>query len=75
MKLNITMAGRRFYRSSTDAWIFGICGGLAKHFGWDPKLVRALTLFGTIAIPGISTLAVIVLYIALGVLVPSDDQA
>jgi len=75
MKLNITLDGRRFYRSSTDAWMFGICGGLARHFGWDAKLVRAATAIGAIALPGISTLAVAVLYIALGLLVPADDQA
>lgn len=75
MKLNITLDGRRFYRSSTNAWLFGICGGLAKHFGWDPKLVRALTLFGAIMVPGVSTLLVAVAYIALGLLIPADDQA
>lgn len=75
MKLNITLDGRRFYRSSTDQWFLGICGGLARHFGWKPNLVRLVVAFGAIALPGISTLAVVALYIALGLLVPADDQA
>lgn len=75
MKLNITLDGRRFYRSSTNAWVFGICGGLAKHFGWNPKFVRAAFAVGAIALPGISTILVVGLYIALGLLIPADDQA
>lgn len=75
MKLNITLDGRRFYRSSTNEWFLGICGGLARHFGWKPNLVRLVVAFGAIALPGISTLAVVALYIALGLLVPADDQA
>lgn len=75
MKLNITLDGRRLYRSSTNAWLFGVCGGVAQHFGWNPSLVRLVTAVGAIALPGISTIAVVVLYIVLGLLIPSADQA
>ncbi len=75
MKLNITLDGRRFYRSNSDSWLFGICGGLARHFNWNPMLVRAITLVAAVAAPGVSTVAVAAVYIALGLLVPSDDQA
>lgn len=75
MKLNITLDGHRFYRSNTDAWIFGICGGLANHFGWNPTIVRAAVGIGAVAVPGISTLSIIVLYLVLGLLIPTPDQA
>lgn len=75
MKLNITLDGRRFYRSNTDAWIFGLCGGMAQHFGWNPTLVRALTVAAAVMVPGISTLGIVILYIALGLLIPTADQA
>lgn len=74
MKLNITLDGHRFYRSTTNAWIFGICGGLADHFGWNTTLVRAALVLGAVAVPGISTLSIIVLYIVLGLLIPTPDQ-
>jgi phage shock protein C len=32
--------GRRLVRSSTDAKIAGVCGGLAEYFGVDATLVR-----------------------------------
>lgn len=75
MKLNITLDSRRFYRSKTDKWFFGVCGGLAHHFDWKPNLVRLVVAVGAVALPGISTLIVIALYITLGLLVPSEDQA
>lgn len=75
MKLNITLDARRFYRSTTNAWLFGICGGLADHFGWNPTIVRAVTVIGAVAVPGISTLGIVILYVALGLLIPSADQA
>lgn len=75
MKLNITLDGRRFYRSSNDQWLMGICGGLAQHFGWNPSLVRGLTALAAVAVPGISTLGVIIAYIVLGLMIPSTDEA
>lgn len=75
MKLNITLDGRRFYRSNSEAWLFGVCGGLAQHFRWNPLLVRSVTVFAAVALPGISTIAVVVAYIVLGLLIPSEDQA
>lgn len=74
MKLNITLDGRRFYRSTTTRWIFGVCGGLADHFGWNPTIVRIATVVGAVALPGISTMIIVALYIALGLLVPTQDQ-
>lgn len=74
MKLNITLDGRRFYRSDSESILFGICGGLARHFGWNPMLVRAIVAIAAVSVPGISTLGVIVMYIALGLLIPSENQ-
>lgn len=34
---------RRFYLSSTDKKIGGVCGGLAEYFDIDPLLVRIIT--------------------------------
>jgi phage shock protein C len=34
----------RLYRSRTDRYIAGVCGGLAKTYGWDPAIVRILAL-------------------------------
>ncbi|MDJ0921388.1 MAG: envelope stress response membrane protein PspC [Henriciella sp.] len=33
----------RLYRSRTDKVWLGLCGGIANRFGWEPTLVRILT--------------------------------
>ncbi|CCY66393.1 PspC domain-containing protein [Marseilla massiliensis] len=40
---------KRYYRSSTDRIIGGVCGGIAEYFNIDPLLVRlvfAILFFG-----------------------------
>lgn len=47
---------RRLYRSSKNAMIGGVCGGVAEYFDWDPALVRIIFVLVSIfsaAFPGI----------------------
>lgn len=69
MELNITLAGERFYRSSNDAWIFGVAGGIANRLNVNPLLVRAafVLLSFSIVVP--------VMYLVLGFSIPSDAVA
>jgi phage shock protein C len=56
-------------RSKTDRMIAGVCGGIAKSFGWDPTIVRILYVLVSIvsaAFPGI------LVYIILWVLIPEE---
>ena len=39
------METKRFYLSTTDKKIGGVCGGIADYFDIDPLLVRILFLF------------------------------
>ena len=39
------MAQKKFYLSTTDCKIGGVCGGLGEYFGIDSTLVRAAFLF------------------------------
>lgn len=39
---------RRLTRTSWDAPISGICGGVARYFGLDPTLVRVLTVIAAV---------------------------
>jgi phage shock protein PspC (stress-responsive transcriptional regulator) len=62
---------RRLTRSSHDALLFGVCGGLARYFGVDPTLVRvavAVATFFTAIVPGI------VIYLVLAFIVPVDPN-
>lgn len=55
------------HRSSHNAILGGVCGGLAEFLGWDPTLVRILYVvisFFSAAFPGI------LVYIILWILMP-----
>ncbi len=39
---------KRLTRTSWDAPISGVCGGLARYFGVDPTLVRVLAVIGAV---------------------------
>lgn len=47
---------KRFFRSSSEKVVSGVCGGIADYFNLDPNLVRLgwvlLTVF-TAVVPGI----------------------
>jgi phage shock protein PspC (stress-responsive transcriptional regulator) len=62
------------YRSQSNRMLLGVCGGLAEHFGVSSKLVRLATIFLAIFLPGISIWGVLFAYIALGILLPKDDN-
>lgn len=56
-------------RSMDDRVIAGVCGGIARRFGWDPTLVRlayVLISILSIAFPGI------LVYIILWIVMPPD---
>lgn len=57
----------RLYRSGRDRKIAGVCGGIAQRFGWDPTLVRVLTVL-SILLPGPQLLA----YVVMWVLIPEE---
>jgi phage shock protein PspC (stress-responsive transcriptional regulator) len=39
---------RRLTRTTRDAPISGVCGGVARYFGIDPTLVRALAVVAAV---------------------------
>jgi phage shock protein C len=65
---------RNMKRARRDRWFMGICGGIAHTYGWNPNAVRLVTVVLAIAIPGPSVLASLLVYLALGVLVPESDE-
>jgi phage shock protein C len=57
----------KLYRSRTNRWIAGICGGLGRHFGIDPIIIRLLLIVFAIAYG-----AGIILYIILWIVVEEE---
>ena len=45
----------KLYRSSSDRWIAGVCGGIAEHLGISSSLVRLLMVLAVVAGRGCSS--------------------
>ncbi len=60
---------RRLTRSSDDRVIAGVCGGLARHFAWDPTVLRVI--FGFLLLPGGAP--GLVPYLVLWAVTPDDN--
>ncbi|HLL08891.1 MAG TPA: PspC domain-containing protein [Nocardioidaceae bacterium] len=51
---------RPFRRSRDDKKLAGLCGGFAQYYGWDPTLVRLLTVVVAFVTSGALALAYLV---------------
>ena len=59
-------------RSRTDKIIAGVCGGIARRYGWDPTLVRVVYVLAAVfsaAFPGL------IVYVVLWLLMPLEGTA
>jgi phage shock protein PspC (stress-responsive transcriptional regulator) len=59
---------KRLVRSSDDAWLGGVCGGIAQYTGLDANLVRLLVAIGALFSFG----TLVVAYIVAWVLMPQQ---
>ena len=60
----------RLHRSSDDAVIFGVCGGIGEALGVDTNLVRV-----AFAVLALASGAGVVIYILLALLVPAEHMS
>ncbi len=61
-------------RARRDRWIYGVCGGIARRYGWSSTAVRAVVVLLAIFIPGTSVIPAVLIYILLGYLLPEADE-
>jgi phage shock protein C len=64
------MTTEHLARNPNDAWIAGVCGGLARWLGWNSTAVRILYVLisiGSAAFPGI------LVYLVLWFVMPSEE--
>lgn len=62
--MNTQTDTRRLYRSRDERMLAGVCGGVAKYFGWDPTLVR-LAVALSLLLPGPQAIAYLVAWVVI----------
>lgn len=60
---------RRLTRTSWDAPISGVCGGIARYFGVDPTLVRVVAVIGAI----VTFPAGLIAYVVVWAVIPKEQ--
>lgn len=55
---------------SNDRKIFGVCGGIAEYFGWEPTITRIIYTVLTI----FTAFSGIIVYLILAILMPSKNE-
>ena len=68
-----TGGGMRLMRSRRDRWIYGVCGGIARRYGWSSTAVRLVTVLLASFIPG-PNIAVILAYFLLAFVLPEVED-
>ena len=53
---------KKLYRSTTNKWIAGVCGGLGEHFNTSPTLIRVLWILLTIFSVGAGIIGYVLLW-------------
>ena len=62
-------------RSRSNRMFLGVCGGIAQHLGVSSKLVRFFTILLAMFLPGVSIWAVLIAYVALGIVLPQNGSS
>lgn len=59
---------KKIYRSKTDKWLTGLCGGVGAYFGINPIIIRLLMLLIAFSMLGI------VAYFVISYFVPEEGS-
>ena len=60
---------KRLYRSRSDRWIFGVCGGFGEYFNLDPILIRVLFVIFTLVFG-----SGILIYLLMWLIIPQEPE-
>ena len=59
----------RLTRSSQDKWVAGVCGGIARYFGFDSDVLRLVYVILTVC----TVFSGILVYVILWLVMPTDN--
>ena len=61
------MESKKLYRSNTNRWLCGVCGGLGEYLGIDPTIIRLLWVLLACTTTGI------IVYIIAAIIIPHQE--
>lgn len=61
---------KRFYKSTNDVFLTGVCGGVAEYFNIDPSIVRIVVVLLALFT---KVLPIFIIYILLAIILPERN--
>ena len=61
---------KRLYRSRSDRWLAGVCGGIGDYFNTDPTVIRVIFVLGALILGG-----GLLIYLILWLIIPLEPEA
>jgi len=60
---------KRLYRSRSERWLAGVCGGIGDYFNTDPTVIRVIFILAALILGG-----GVLIYIILWLLIPLEPD-
>ena len=61
---------KRLYRSRTECWLAGVCGGIGDYFDTDPTVIRVIFVLAALIMGG-----GLLIYLILWLIIPLEPEA
>jgi phage shock protein C len=60
---------KRLYRSRSDRWFGGVCGGIGDYFNTDPTVIRVIFVLAALVLGG-----GLLIYLILWLIIPLEPE-
>jgi len=60
---------KRLYRSRSERWLAGVCGGIGDYFNTDPTVIRVIFVLGALILGG-----GLLIYLILWLIIPLEPD-
>ena len=60
---------KRLYRSKSERWLAGVCGGIGEYFNTDPTIIRVIFVLAAFIVGG-----GILIYLVLWLIIPLESE-
>jgi phage shock protein C len=60
---------QRLYRSRSERWLAGVCGGIGEYFNTDPTIIRVIFVLAAFIVGG-----GLLIYLVLWLIIPLEPE-
>lgn len=65
----MSSVAKRLYRSRTERWFAGVCGGIGEYLNTDPTVIRVVFVLGALVLGG-----GLLIYLILWLIIPLEPE-